>query len=90
MGYSPGELELDRPAAVLRSWEERFGTVFVEASAAYVVLAVSAPPQTFEHALRIAAEHYAMGTQQDFGRPGALRELAESLVGHPVWEIGWP
>jgi hypothetical protein len=90
MGYAPGELELERVPAVLRSWEERFGAVLVEVTPSYVSLSVAAPPTTFEQALRIAAEHYAMAPQQDAGRPGALRELAESLVGERVWVLGWP
>src|SRR5215469_17486737 len=46
-------------AAVLRSWEDRFGVRLLEVGFADIRLLVSRPPQTLEAAQPIAAEHFA-------------------------------
>jgi hypothetical protein len=44
-------------AAVVRSWEDRFGARVVGLDGATALLSVAAPPVTFAHALQVAAEH---------------------------------
>jgi hypothetical protein len=103
MGYAPGEIAVEQAAAVLRSWEERFGAVTTSFFGT-VELAVAAPPRSFEHALRVAAEHYAFAPHPTAGRPGALAEFAlwltdeaaslrdwrSSATASPyVWNLGW-
>jgi hypothetical protein len=103
MGYVPNEIAVEQAAAVLRSWEERFGAVTTSFFGT-VELAVAAPPRSFEHALRVAAEHYAFAPHETAGRPGALREFAlwltdeaaslrswrsSATVSPNVWTLGW-
>jgi hypothetical protein len=45
-------------AAVVRSWEDRFGVRLVGIGFEALYLSVAAPPVTFEHALHVAAEHW--------------------------------
>jgi Domain of unknown function (DUF4253) len=45
-------------AAVVRSWEDRFGVRVVLLGADTLEVSVAAPPVTTEHALRVAAEHW--------------------------------
>lgn len=68
MGYVPGEIAVEQAATVLRSWEERFGAVTTSFFGT-VELAVAAPPRSFDHALRVGAEHYAFAAHPTAGRP---------------------
>ncbi|MEW2079944.1 DUF4253 domain-containing protein [Streptomyces sp. NPDC013433] len=78
-------------SAVLRDWEDRFGTRVVGVGFATLHLSVAAPPHRPEDALRIAAEHFAFCPRQHLAgrppRPGHLRrephrpELLGLLVG---------
>ncbi len=68
-------------AAVLRSWEERFGAVPVELGPDTIMLSVGSPPTTTEQALRLAVEHEAIAPTADVNRAGGLAELARILLG---------
>jgi hypothetical protein len=46
-------------AAVVRSWEDRYGARVIGAGFADLYLSVAAPPTTLDEALHIAAEHFA-------------------------------
>jgi Domain of unknown function (DUF4253) len=46
-------------AAVVRSWEDRFGVRVTRVGFDTLDLSVAAPPQRTEHALHVAAEHFA-------------------------------
>jgi hypothetical protein len=90
---NPGDV-----SSVFRSWERRFAAVFVAAQPGAVTLAVGAPPQTDERALRIAAEQFALAPREDAGAAGALTAAAhELLAGNPpytqsgrdIWTVGW-
>jgi Domain of unknown function (DUF4253) len=85
-------------SSVLRSWEQRFHAVVVGLGPGWVRLAVAAPPTTFEHALRIAAEQFGLAPAEDAGVPGNLAQQARSLLtAAPAqtgsdaarWELGW-
>jgi hypothetical protein len=76
-------------AAVLRSWEDRFGARLLEVGFADIRLLVSRPPRTLEAAQAIAAEHFAFC---DEGARMGLRgvsEIAPVLVGNPFWDFWW-
>jgi hypothetical protein len=45
-------------AAVVRSWEDRFGVRLLGIGFETLYLSVAAPPVTFEHAVHVAAEHW--------------------------------
>jgi hypothetical protein len=76
-------------AAVLRSWEERFGARVVQAGAASLCLSVAAPPADVDEALLVAAEHVALCPDNVFQGPGSLADYAEALVGGHVWGFWW-
>jgi hypothetical protein len=76
-------------AAVLRSWEDRFGARLLEVGFADIRLLVARPPQTLEEALPIAAEHFAFSDEA--GRCGlrGVTEIAPALVNNPFWDFWW-
>ncbi|WP_344594841.1 DUF4253 domain-containing protein [Actinomadura vinacea] len=77
-------------SAVVRSWEERFGARVIAVGFATLDLSVAAPPATFDHALKVAAEHYAFCPDiLAMGEEGTLEEYAESLVDAPRWSFWW-
>lgn len=84
-------------AAVLRSWEERFGAVLTALTPSTVELSVSTPPDTPGQARRLAAEIAAITPSDD--QAGADRRgLASSLRSSRItrgytsqhyWSLGW-
>jgi hypothetical protein len=83
--------DTSRLAAVLRSWEERYGTRVVAAGFGTLYLSVAAPPTTLDEALRIAAEHFALCPDNvwQVRKPYTLAAYAERLVGSGCWEFWW-
>jgi hypothetical protein len=86
-------------SAVLRSWEERFGTVLAGLGFATLTLLVPHPPEDESEALPIAAELAALcpdvlaedGPIDGFGytAEGTVAGLARLLVNRPVWKLWW-
>ncbi len=78
-------------AAVVRSWEDRFGARVVGLGFADLYLSVAAPPQTLAAALHVAAEHFAFCPDNVWqgSRPYTLSGYAESLVGCNSWQFWW-
>jgi Domain of unknown function (DUF4253) len=75
-------------AAVLRSWEDRFGARLLEVGFAEIRLLVQRPPRTIDAARAIAAEHFAFADES--GRAGStVSAIAESLVNEPFWSFWW-
>ena len=75
-------------AAVLRSWEDRFGACLIDVGFAEIRLLVERPPRTLEAAQRIAAEHYVLADRSGEG-PKAVSRIAASLVNAPIWAFWW-
>jgi hypothetical protein len=75
-------------AAVVRSWEDRFGARVVGLGGATALLSVAAPPVTFEHALHVAAEHLMCCPDNVMG-VGTLAEYAEGICGETTWSFWW-
>ena len=78
------------PAAVwpvVRSWQQRFGARLCALGFDTIGLAVAWPPQTADHAQRVAAEHFAFCP--DLRSMTTFSEYTESLVGNPVWNFWW-
>ena len=74
--------------AVLRSWEDRFGTRLIDVGYADLRLFVERPPRTLEAAQRIAAEQVILADECiDAARdaPG----IAARLVNAPIWTFWW-
>jgi hypothetical protein len=75
-------------AAVLRSWEERFGARLLEIGLNEIRLLVERPPSTAEAAQRIAAEHYAICDECAEGLQD-IASITTSLVNAPTWAFLW-
>ncbi len=76
-------------AAVLRSWEERFGATLLEVGFADVRVLVERPPRSLAAAERVAAEHIVFCDK--CGRNGLrdIASIAASLVSAPIWSFWW-
>jgi Domain of unknown function (DUF4253) len=77
-------------AAVLRSWEDRFGATLLQVGFSKIRLLVRRPPRTAEAAQRIAAEQYAFSSERhhalsDDNIPG----ITAGLAGTPIWTFWW-
>lgn len=74
-------------AAVLRSWEERFGARLFAMSHDEAYLLVERPPRGLDAALPLAAEHF-MFCDEPAGRQ-QVRATAADIVDAPVWYFWW-
>ena len=76
-------------AAVLRSWEDRFGARLLRAGHAEFSVLAQRPPRTLESAQHLAAEHWAFC--DEFGGNGLhdIRGITQSLMNSPVWTFWW-
>lgn len=82
--------EVEDIAAVLRSWQDRFGARLVSVGFDTIVLSVAAPPLSADHALHVAAEHFAFCPDNVWqGEFDTLREYAEALVDSDCWWFWW-
>jgi hypothetical protein len=76
-------------AAVLRGWEDRFGLRVVRLGFNTLDASVAAPPRTLEHAVHIAAEHWAFCPDAITQGPGDLTGYAEQILGARLWSFWW-
>jgi hypothetical protein len=76
-------------AAIMRSWEDRFGARVVGVGFADLYVSVAAPPATLGEALRVAAEHFAFCPDNIWQGPGTLTGYASRLAGTRAWEFWW-
>ncbi|MER7673966.1 DUF4253 domain-containing protein [Kitasatospora sp. NPDC096128] len=76
-------------AAVLHSWQDRFGARLVEVGAASLELSVAAPPASREEALLVAAEHAAFCPDNVLRAEEGLAGYAEELVDAGNWGFWW-
>jgi hypothetical protein len=76
-------------SAVVRSWEDRFGARVVAVGFDVLELSVAAPPETYDHALDVAAEHLAFCPDNIWQGAGTLEEYAKGLVGADRWSFWW-
>ena len=79
-------------AAVLRSWEDRFGAVLVEVGFAHIRLLARRQPRTPRDVQAVAAELWAMCDEfWPVDRPGralwGVDEIAEHITDNPIWSI---
>jgi uncharacterized protein DUF4253 len=77
-------------AAVLRSWEDRFGARLLSVGhGAQLQLLVTRAPRSFEAAQRVAAEHSVFG---DGCAGRGLRDISAisaAIVNAPIWNFSW-
>jgi hypothetical protein len=77
-------------AAVLRSWEARFGARLLDVGpGAQIRLLVDRPPRSAEAAQRVAAEHFAFCDESAGEGLHDIPAIAASLVDAPVWTCWW-
>lgn len=83
--------DIGQIAAIVSSWEDRFGVRVVGAGFADLYVSVAAPPTTLGEALPIAAEHFAFCPDNIWqgGHPHTLTGYAERLVGLNSWHFWW-
>jgi hypothetical protein len=76
-------------AAVVRSWEDRFGARLLGIGFDTLDLSVAAPPVTFDHALHVAAEPWMFcpDNVEQCGR--GLAGYAEQICGELSWSFWW-
>ncbi len=77
-------------AAVLRTWEDRFGARLLNVGpGAEIRLLVQRPSATREAAQRVAAEHYAFADEcGECGRSN-IKTTSSRLVDAPTWQFWW-
>lgn len=78
-------------AAVVRSWEDRFGAWVVALGFDELYLSVAAPPTTPEEARRVAAEHFAFCPDNIWQsqQPYTLEAYADRIAGLNGWYFWW-
>jgi hypothetical protein len=76
-------------AAVLRSWEDRFGARLLEVGFADIRLMVTRPPANLQDAERIAAEHFAFSDEAGGMGLRGVTDIAPALVNNPFWDFWW-
>jgi hypothetical protein len=74
-------------AAVLRSWEERFGARLLAIRYDKAYLLVGRPPRSLDAALPVAAEHWVFCDEPAGRQP--VRTTAAKIVDAPVWDFWW-
>lgn len=82
------ETAVDLMCALLRSWEDRFGTRVVGFQGSRIWVSVARPPRTVDHATHVGLEHFLTGTDtmREFT---PFTECAAGLVGSRLWEFWW-
>jgi hypothetical protein len=94
MGWTPGNRATGvlRVAAVLRSWEDRFGARLLAVGLDEFKLLAGRPPRDLAAAQHVAAEIFALGADE-FSSPAAdealrdVQQIATCLLRSPVWGL---
>ena len=77
-------------AAVLRSWETRFGARLLKiGSGAEIRLLVERPPRGLDAARQIAAEHYAFCDECAGQGLRDIPAISASIINAPIWTFWW-
>lgn len=85
------DLEPGVLSVVMRSWEDRYGAVLVRLSPTSMQFLVERPPSTASLALAVAAEHFAFAGYSGLqgNRVVSVPELADLILGSPLWRFWW-
>jgi hypothetical protein len=76
-------------AAVVRSWEDRFGVRVISVGFDDLDLSVAAAPSRHADAMRIAAEHFAFCPDNVLSGSGRLIRYAHDVVDAEIWHFWW-
>ena len=92
-GFSSRRGETAEDAAVIRSWQDRFGARLCAVGFDCLALSVANPPVSQEHCLRVGAEHLAYETPEalveGIDTPLSFEEYAARLSGGSTWWFWW-
>ena len=91
-GFAPGTDGTLSLAAVLRSWEDRFGARLLDVGFAEIRLLVERPPRTREAAQRLAAEQFVFCDECTLAGQVGLSDVSSitaRLVNTPIWGFWW-
>lgn len=84
-GWPASAVDLAETAAVVRSWQERFGATVCALGINTLALTVARPPESLEEARLVAAEHFAFRK----AATGDFEEYAKSLIHGQTWFFWW-
>jgi hypothetical protein len=94
LGWYPGNWDCAFPApssvafaAVMRSWEDRFGARLFAITQDQAYLLVERPPADLDAALPVAAEHFVFCDEPAGRQP--VRATAAEIIGAPLWYFWW-
>jgi hypothetical protein len=76
-------------AAVLRSWEDRFGARLLRVGLAEISVLAQRPPRTLDSARHLAAEQWAFCNECGGTGLHDIRGITESLMNSPIWTFWW-
>jgi hypothetical protein len=76
-------------AAVLRSWEDRFGAKLLRVGLAEISLLAQRPPRTVKSAQRLAAEQWAFCDECAGQGLHDISRITASLMSSPIWTFWW-
>lgn len=84
-GWPSSAVDTLEAAAVVRSWQDRFGARVCVLGINKLVMTVAGPPGDVEEARWVAAEHLALRKSFEAG----FDEYAMALIGAQVWSFWW-
>lgn len=76
-------------AAVLRSWEDRFGARLLRVGLAEISVLAQRPPRTLESAQHLAAEQWAFCNECGGTGLHDVPGITASLMSSPMWTFWW-
>jgi Domain of unknown function (DUF4253) len=76
-----------KDSAVIKSWQNRFGAQLISLGLDTLVLIVTRPPRSLEHARHVAAEHFAFC--HDLTDMLPFDQYAQQLIDNPTWGFWW-
>lgn len=90
IGWTPSDQSDALPiAAVVRSWEDRFGARLLRVGFAKFSLLVDRPPRNVGHAQLIAAEHFAFCDECADQGLNDIPSITANLMETPIWTFWW-
>jgi hypothetical protein len=89
-GWTPSDQSDALPiAAVVRSWEDRFGVRLLEVGFAEIRLLASRPPRTTGHAQHLAAEQFVFCDECAGQGLHDIQAITDHLLSSPIWTFWW-
>jgi uncharacterized protein DUF4253 len=76
-------------AAILRSWEQRFGARLLRVGFAEIQLLAGRPPRTLEAARLLAAEQFAFCDECAGQGLHDVTSITDHLLSSPIWTFWW-